>query len=50
MDAMGRDTAPNDVLSGMNKFLFQNGEDVAHLSVFGDEAQLKPLMATYPRV
>lgn len=50
IDAMGGDKGPNAVLGGMNQFLYQNGENNISFRLFGDEKQLRRLVAKYPRV
>ena len=50
IDAMGGDKGPNAVLGGMNQFLYQNGENSISFRLFGDEKNLRKLLAKYPRV
>ena len=50
IDAMGGDKGPNAVLGGMNQFLYQNGEDLVHFRLFGNQRRLNALLAKYPRV
>jgi glycerol-3-phosphate acyltransferase PlsX len=50
IDAFGGDHAPKAVFGGMNQYLFSNGESSVFFRIFGDEEELRPLIAKYPRV
>ncbi|HEX9701607.1 MAG TPA: phosphate acyltransferase PlsX [Rhodospirillales bacterium] len=48
IDAMGGDKAPHMVVEGVALSLDRSGPNIRFL-LFGDEAQLKPLLTRYPR-
>lgn len=51
IDAMGGDKAPVAVIAGLNQFLFSNDSEAeVHFRIFGQEAQILPLLKKYPRV
>lgn len=50
IDTMGGDKGPNAALGGVNQYLYQYGEDSVFFRLFGDEKELRKLLAKYPRV